>query len=350
MAADSVPAQERPGKATASIEDILGDPLVAKGKGFEIKRSRLDEALATYRSQMVEQGKEVPAAQFPEVEAELLDRLIETAIFNLQATDAQKAKAKEEADKRFENVKKYLVNDEGFRRRMRALGTTPEIFRQRVYEDSVRYTLLHERFHAPDEQLKKYYDEHPAEFMEPDQARVQHLLMLTVDLKLDRALSEEQRAIKRQKIEAILKRARAGEDFEKLAKETTEDPTAKVEGVEAKIMRGRSKIPREFEAAAFSLQTNQVSDVIASNLGFHLIKLLERTEGKKMALADATPILRNLLEEREIEKAETKVIVELKQKNSVEILDPEIKRIQDSLKTLSYSRDAITNSATSPAR
>ena len=347
LAACAVKAQDRP-PATAprpvqSVEDFLGDPVVAKGKGFEIKRSRLDEAVARYRSQLVEQGVDQSTIPVPEVEAELLDLLIETQVLNLKATDAQKTRGREEGEKRFESVKKFLGTEDALLRRMKAINTTPEIFHQRILEDSIRNTVLHERFHIPDDQLKKYYDENPSKFVDPETARVTHILMTTVELRQKRPLSEDEKKIKRQQIEGLLKRARAGEDFAKLAKEYSEDPTARENGGEVTIIRGDRGIPREFEAAAFTLQTNQISDVVTSSLGFHLIKLKERIPGKTNDLATATVALRNALEEREIEKAKSKFMAELKQENSVEILDPGIKQVQASLKILSASRDDATN-------
>jgi foldase protein PrsA len=348
--AQNPPPASTPARRVPSVEEILGDPVVARGKGFEIKRSRLDEAMAKYRSHMIEQGTEVPESQMAEAEAGLLDYLIQTAALNLQATDAQKARGRDEAEKRYASAKKVLVNDDAFIRRMRAMGTTPDIFHERLLEDSIRNAVLHDRFHVPDEDLKKYYDEHPTEFMDADKARVVHILLTTVDLKLNRPVTEEQRNVKRQRIDALLKRARAGEDFAKLARENSEDSAVKEDGGEIKIIRGSRGIPREFEAAAFTLQTNQVSDVITSTLGFHLIKMLERIPGKKTEFSATTNELRNFLEEREFEKGKIKFMVDLKKQFDVEILDPELRQLDANLKSLSFSSDLGTNAPGKPAR
>ena len=81
-------------------------------------------------------------------------------------------------------------------------------------------------------------------------------------------------------MEGLLKRARAGEDFAKLAKEYSEDPGSKDKGGEYKFPRGQM-VP-EFEAAAFSLGTNQVSDIVTTRFGYHIIKLSEKIPARKV--------------------------------------------------------------------
>lgn len=77
------------------------------------------------------------------------------------------------------------------------------------------------------------------------------------------------------KAEDVLKRARGGEDFAALAKEFSTDPGSKAEGGELGWF-GRGKMVKAFEDAAFSLQPGQISDVIESDFGFHIIQVEER--------------------------------------------------------------------------
>ncbi len=344
--AQNRPASSSTGKPATSVEDILGDPVVAKGKGFEIKRSRLDEALANYRALVVDRGGDPARIPTPEAEANLLDHLVETAALNQRATDDQKARGRKEGDDLFALQKKRYGSDDAFLRRMRAVSTTPELFHQRLIEDSICNVVLHDRFHVSDEQLKKYYDEHPSEFVESDKARLLYIILTTVDLNLNRPLSEEQRNIKRQKIEAILKRARAGEDFRKLIKENSESVALLDDGGEVEVVRGSRNIVPEVEGAVFSMQTNQISDVITSSLGYTIVKLLERTTGKKSGLSESTKTLRKWMEDREIAKSRAKFFEELKKENEVVVLDPEIKRVQAALQLQLQS--AYPETATNP--
>ena len=82
----------------------------------------------------------------------------------------------------------------------------------------------------------------------------------------------------KQKAQSILERARKGEDFAKLARENSDDPGSKDKGGEYDFFSKGRMIP-EFETAAFALKPGQISDVVETSFGYHIIKLEERRPG-----------------------------------------------------------------------
>ncbi|HJQ32626.1 MAG TPA: peptidylprolyl isomerase [Pyrinomonadaceae bacterium] len=90
----------------------------------------------------------------------------------------------------------------------------------------------------------------------------------------------------RQKAEDLLKRARSGEDFEKLAKENSEEPGAKESGGDLGWF-GRGRMVKPFEDAAFALKDNEISDVVESQFGYHIIQVLGHRTGKPEAVPGA---------------------------------------------------------------
>ncbi len=111
-----------------------------------------------------------------------------------------------------------------------------------------------------DEEVKKFYDENPTRFEEPEMVRASHILLSTMDAATRQPLADDKKAVKRKQAEDLLKRARAGEDFAKLAKEFSEDPGSRDKGGEYTFPRGQM-VP-EFESAAFSLNTRPTEEVI----------------------------------------------------------------------------------------
>ena len=94
--------------------------------------------------------------------------------------------------------------------------------------------------------------------------------------------------VARQKAEDILKRARAGEDFDKLAKENSDEPGAKESGGDLGWF-GRGRMVKAFEDAAFALKDNEISDIVESQFGFHIIQRLGTRQGKAEPNPMATP-------------------------------------------------------------
>ena len=129
-------------------------------------------------------------------------------------------------------------------------------------------------------------------------------------------------------MEDLLKRARDGEDFAKLAKEYSEDPGSKDKGGEYKFARGQM-VP-EFEAAAFSLKTNQVSDIVNSSYGYHIIKLSEKIPAQKVEFAEAAADLKEGLAQQAMQKELPDYIQKLRKEAGVEILDEKLRPTETS--------------------
>jgi parvulin-like peptidyl-prolyl isomerase len=153
--------------------------------------------------------------------------------------------------------------------------------------------------------------------------RASHILLMTKDPKTKADLSKEVKEAKHKQIEDILKRARAGEDFAKLAKEFSEDPGSKDNGGELTFPRGQM-VP-EFETAAFSLNTNQVSEIVTTVYGYHIIKLSEKIPARKVELAKVADLVKQNLALQAIQKQFPAYYDKIQKGAGVQILDEKLK-------------------------
>ncbi len=115
--------------------------------------------------------------------------------------------------------------------------------------------------------IEEYYDSHLEEFSTPEELHLRHIL-LRIPPNADEAVRMEKRKV----MEGLLKRVQAGEDFAELAKIYSEDTGSKKAGGDLGFVKRGDLVP-EVERAAFALKPGQVSDIVSSQYGLHLIKV-----------------------------------------------------------------------------
>jgi peptidyl-prolyl cis-trans isomerase C len=321
---------------TTNTEDamkaLFGDPDIVKGNGFTIKRSDLDQVVTGAKANAAAQGQELP----PGFEANVLDRLITIQLLLQKATDADHAAGKVDADKQYEALVKRFGSAAALNRQLQAAGLTVDQLRAKAAQEATAQAALKRELKVvvTDAELQAYYTNHPADFEVPETAHVEHILLMTVDpsTRPPTPLGTNIVELKRKQINELLKRARSGEDFATLAKEYSEDPGSKDKGGELPPFP-RGQMMAEFEAAAFSLTNNQISDVVTTIYGFHIIKLLDKKPSHTLLLTEISPTtgetiaeeLRQALINQKIKKLEPAYVKQLDAEYNVQILDPTLK-------------------------
>ena len=326
-ASDPAAATNTPAASKPSLRptELFGNKVIAKGKGVEVTRGQLDEEVIRLKSQASARGQNIPPEQVALMERQVLEQLIQVQLLRPKATPADTAAGKALAEKRFEEAKTRLGSEEAINRQLKLMGTTREELLDRWAESAAAETVLKRELKVTvtDADVRKYYDDNPARFEEAEMVRASHILLMTTDPKTNTELSDEQKAAKRKQMEGILKRARAGEDFAALAKEYSEDPGSKEKGGEYKFPRGQM-VP-EFEATAFSLNTNQISDIIITRYGYHIIKLSEKIPARKIEFDKAAADIKEFLTQQSMQKQFPDYLAKLKNEAGVEILDEKLK-------------------------
>src|SRR5712692_5205014 len=142
-----------------------------------------------------------------------------------------------------------------------------------------------------DAEVEKYYAEHAQEFETPTKVRASHVLV-----RVGETGGSEAEDKAKGKITDVIRRAKSGEDFAKLAREVSEDPATKANGGEIGLV-GKGEVVPAFEQALFALKKGEVSpEPVRTPFGFHAIKVYEVQEGGKKPLKDAAPQIRERLQ------------------------------------------------------
>ena len=144
-----------------------------------------------------------------------------------------------------------------------------------------------------EEDIKAYYESHKDEFKMPEMVRSRHIL-----IKTDPSASDNDKKKAREKAEDILKKIKAGEDFAKLASDLSDDTGSKTKGGELGFFP-KGRMVKPFEDAAFSLKPGEVSGIVETQFGYHIIKVEEKKEPGMEAFDTAKEkIKQKLLQER----------------------------------------------------
>ena len=310
-------------KPAVKVDDLFPPTVLARGKGFEINDRQLDEAFLNFRTAAASRGQPPPPEDKRlETEKKLLDRLIVVQVLNRKATAEDKAKGKATADKMIGEIRQQAGSEEGLRRQIAALGMTTESFiaqfTERAVVEEVVNREVRDTIPVTPQQVRKFYDDNPKRFEQAENVRAAHILLATRDLGTNAELPPDKQKAQRDLAEALLKRARAGEDFGKLAKEFSQDPGSKERGGEYVFARGQMAV--EFETAAFGLRPGQVSDVVTTKFGFHVIKVLERNPAKTLEFDKVKDRIRENLQQEEADKRLPAYLEKVKQEAGVEIL------------------------------
>ncbi|PYM43285.1 MAG: hypothetical protein DME12_04215 [Candidatus Rokuibacteriota bacterium] len=180
------------------------------------------------------------------------------------------------------------------------LGAHQDEFRQPERRRIIAATLTPKDFVQPvaSAAVEQYYREHPKEFEEPRRVHAAHVLARVPETGGSEA---EDKA--RARVADVIRRAKAGEDFAKLAKETSEDPGSAPKGGDLGWVRAGEMVP-QFEQALFALKKGEVSpEPVRTPFGFHAIRVLEVREGGTKPLKDVAAQIRVRLEAEATEKA-----------------------------------------------
>ena len=173
---------------------------------------------------------------------------------------------------------------------------TPEIKEQLSYlvdnylaQEYIRKTVL-AKVTVPDEDIRQYYKEHKDEFLLAPKAEARHIFFELAD-----DIAPEKKLEIRDKAEAILVQILKGEDFDRLARDHSEDAETAAKGGNLGVISPGKTNSREFEGALFSLKKGETSGVVETPFGFHIIRVDEMTEQRTASLEEAQSYIENLL-------------------------------------------------------
>jgi peptidyl-prolyl cis-trans isomerase SurA len=208
------------------------------------------------------------------------------------------------------------LTDAQFEEALAEDGMTLEDYKKELTNQMKKMTLMDREIRAKVQVSKKevdeYYEKHKSEFNAPPQVRLQQILLIIPPETTDDEVEQV-----RKKAEQIRDRIGKGEDFTEMVKLYSQGVTAAAGGDMGVFLKG--ELFPALDEAAFSLEVGEVSQVIQSPRGFHIIKLLDKKDRKKMTEEERAEEIDDIIYNKKVEDKFQKWMKELREKAYVQI-------------------------------
>lgn len=144
--------------------------------------------------------------------------------------------------------------------------------------------------------VRAFYDANPERMVEPERVHARHILV-----RVEAQAAETDKAAARQRLEEIRSRIAGGADFAALARESSDDKASGARGGDLGWFYRGQMVPA-FEQAAFDLAPNQLSELVETRFGFHLLEVLEKRPETTLAFEEVEGRLESMLQQRQLEE------------------------------------------------
>jgi parvulin-like peptidyl-prolyl isomerase len=240
--------------------------VLVSAKKFEITSGEAIQAIQNNIGNRSAQLKQYDAARLKQVLEQSAVQLAERKLLLDAAAAAKTVVSPEELDKALQEQYSRAGDEKKFQEVLASNGISLDYVKSSVQANLLIDKYLNDAMAA---QSSATEDEIQKAYQQDKTASVRHILLLT------QGKSDQEKQAIRQKMEEILARAKSGEDFAGLAKQYSEDPGSKDKGGLYEDF-GRGQMVKPFEEAAFSVPIGQISDIVETQYGYHIIQVVDR--------------------------------------------------------------------------
>jgi len=273
-----IPSVAKPVENTDTAVTVNGI-VITEGEVDARLKPSLSKIAGRMEPNMVEQYKKRLHAQA--LEGMILERLLDEQVkkAGIIVTD-------EDVNNRISEVTSQQgMTIDGLKSMLETQGQSFDDFKQQM-KKGLSFEKLVDKQVGPveinDAEARAYYEENEEDFNTPEQVRASHIL-----IKVAPTATVEEKAAAKEKIESLLKKVKEGGDFATLAKENSDCPS-KAKGGDLGFFE-RGSMVKEFEDAGFAMQPGQISDVVETQFGYHIIKVTDRKTAGVTTFEKAKP-------------------------------------------------------------
>jgi foldase protein PrsA len=254
---------------------------VAVVDGIKIKQKEVDIYVDLLKKQDTTGELASDEEQLKTLESSVIDSLIVFRLFEEYAEENDIAVTDEEVDEQIKSIVDSYESEDKFNEALKENGMSKEFFEvymKRQLISNKIYDKVTSGIAVTDGEVEKYYeDNRETAFLVPESLKAGHILAMFPWKKDNSGETEEGREEAKEKIEIVEEKLKNGADFEELARQYSDDTSTAENGGDLGYI-SKGQMVEEFDKALFSLDIGEVSDIVETEYGFHIIKVYDRAE------------------------------------------------------------------------
>ena len=296
---------------TEKIVAVVGNDIILQSEMEERAKPYLGEAEREVDPKVKEKKRQT-------ILREVLERMIDEQLILQQAGDLKVTVTQDDIDKAVDDIKQQNhINQDQLVEALKEQGMSLPSYRQDLKRQITRIKVIsiavRSRVSISDDDIKTYYDQNVKSTGVDRKVHASHIFVTIPDGATVQQV-EEKRAF----AASLVQKARAGEDFAKLAREHSEDAATRKEGGDLGWF-GRGALPSAVEEIVFNMEPGEVRGPIRAERGFHVLKLVDKKDEQVRPLAEVKEQLRTALFTQEMEKQTKNWLAELRKKAHIDV-------------------------------
>lgn len=254
---------------------------VVRVDGIEIKQKEVDTYINFYKKQSTSSELTEDEEELKTLEASIIDSLIVTKLLEKYAEENNITVSSEEVDKQIKLIIDSYSSEEDFKKGLKDMGIDRKFlenyFRSLMLGSEI-FDVVTADVIVTGQEIKQYYDDNKKTlFVVPARVKASHILAIFPWVEDNSEETEEGKEEALKKIKMVEDKLNNGGDFEDLARQYSDDSASAASGGDLDYI-SKGQMIEEFEEALFSMDVGEVSEIVETQYGFHIIKVFDRQE------------------------------------------------------------------------
>lgn len=312
--AEAKEAQPAPAKQESTARKSPND-IVVKVNGEAITRGEVDRAMKVLLSQRQMSIDQLPPEVRTQAEDATIEQLVSAELLYQAGKNVEIKDLDKQVEEKIAQSRAKFGKPEEFAAALKSADLNEAELKTLTRKDVVINNYIEKEIATKvtitDADTKKFYDDNQDKFKQSESVRASHILC-----GIDDKAGPDAKQKAREKAEALLKKIKAGEDFAALAQSDSTCPSSK-QGGDLGFF-GHGQMVKPFEDAAFALKPGEVSGVVETQFGYHIIKLTEKKAAETLKYEDVKDKVSEYLKNQKIQKDIEALLKDLRGKAKIE--------------------------------